>query len=88
MIKYQSVVYPQRKLTYEEWIDVLKKEQNVNVSGLYKGRSIEERVAIDEARQYKIPQRVQVRKTGILFGVKNLLSTLNGMVRLPILSGK
>lgn len=66
MTNYQSVVYPQRKLTYEEWIDVLKKEQNVNVSGLYKGRSIEERVAIDEARQYKIPQRVQSKGTGTI----------------------
>lgn len=86
MIKYQSVVYPQKKLTYEEWIESLRKEQNVNVSGLYNGRSIERRVTIDETIRYKLSQNVQDdRESGILFGVKNLLSKFNGMVRLPIL---
>jgi hypothetical protein len=88
MVKNKTTVYPQKKLSYHEWIESLKDERKVFVSSLYKGRSIEERVAIDEARQYKIPQSLQVKKTGILFGVKNLLGTLNGMVRLPNLFGK
>lgn len=88
MKKCQSVVYPQRRLTYEEWIEALRKEQNVNVSGLYKSRSIEKRVRIDEAKNYKTPQSLQVRREGILFGMKNLLNNLHGMVRLPNLFGK
>jgi hypothetical protein len=87
-MKNKTTVYPQKKLQYNEWIETLKNEQNVFVSSLYKGRSIEQRVLIDDARQYQIPQSLQVKRTGILFGVKNVLSNLYGMVKLPNLFGK
>jgi hypothetical protein len=91
MLKIQPVTHQKRTLTYEEWIESLKREQNVIVSGLYRAKSIEQRVMIDESIQYKneILRVVQDdRESGILFGVKNLLSKFNGMVRLPILFGK
>jgi hypothetical protein len=89
MLKIQPITQQKRNLTYEEWTETLRKEHNVIVSGLYKGRSIERRVMIDEYREYEIPQNnMYDREMGILFGVKTLLSKFNGMVRLPILFGK
>jgi hypothetical protein len=53
MLKVQPKSHQQRVLTYEEWIETLKREQNVIVSGLYRAKSIEQRVMIDESIQYK-----------------------------------
>jgi hypothetical protein len=82
-------MFKDRPKTYEEWIEVLKRERNVQVSILYKNKSIEQRIIIDESRDYQIPQSIRInREMGILFGIKNLISKFNGMTRIPILSGK
>lgn len=65
-MKIKSVVHPQKKLTYEEWVETLKKERKVVVSGLARAKSVGTRILIEESLEYKIPQRVQ---PGILFDV-------------------
>lgn len=84
MLKIQPITHQKRTLTYEEWIESLKREQNVIVSGLYRAKSIEQRVMIDEAKEYKREYSQLIkedRKTGILFGIKHFLSGLNGILK-------
>jgi hypothetical protein len=89
MLKIQPITQQKRNLTYEEWIEALKRERKVIVSGLHKSKSIEQRIMIDESREYQIPQNVQEnREMGILFGIKHFLSKFDGMVRFPILFGR
>jgi hypothetical protein len=72
MIKHQSVIHPERRRTYEEWIELLRKEHNVIVSGLYLGRSIQERVNIDDAINYRSPDAIKIEKINITRQLKNL----------------
>lgn len=75
MIKHQSVIHPERRGTYEEWIELLRKEHNVIVSGLYLGRSIQERVNIDDAINYRSPEAIKIEKINITRQLKNLFGT-------------
>jgi hypothetical protein len=75
MIKHQSVIHPERRRTYEEWIELLRKEHNVIVSGLYLGRSIQERVNIDDAINYRSPEAIKIEKINITRQLKNLFGT-------------
>jgi hypothetical protein len=88
MVKYKSVAIPESNLTYDEWLEKMKTKNNTIVSSVYWGRSIMDRIEIDESQEYKSPQSPQVKETGILFDIKEFFSKFKGMFGLPILFGE
>jgi hypothetical protein len=52
-LKILSTAEPQKKLTYQEWVDELRIQENVIVSSKYHARTIEQRIRVDEAIQMK-----------------------------------
>ena len=52
-LKILSTAEPQEELTYQEWVDALKTQENVIVSSKYHARTIEQRIKVDEAIQMK-----------------------------------
>lgn len=80
-VRILSTVYPERQLTYQEWVDELRIHEKVIVSSKYHSKSIEERVMIDEANEFKKEREESLIKTSgtveprILFGkLKTILS--------------
>lgn len=73
-----STVFPPEKLTYDEWVDTLKREQNVIVSSKFLAKSVENRIARDEAILLKMEHENLLKKTDgtakhpILFGIQKL----------------
>jgi len=52
-IKIQSTATPEKELTYQEWVDELRTQENVIVSSKYHSRTIEQRIRVDESIQLK-----------------------------------
>jgi len=77
--KPRTTVYPDVKLSYHEWVDSLKKEFNVVVSGKFHAKTIEERIKAEDAALYKQEferekKTQEEAKPSILFGIKNFLN--------------
>lgn len=80
-VRILSTAQPEKQLTYQEWVDELRIHEKVIVSSKYHSKSIEERVMIDEANEFKREHEESLIKTSgtveprILFGkLKTILS--------------
>jgi predicted secreted Zn-dependent protease len=76
IIKIQSTATPEKELTYQEWVDELRTQENVIVSSKYHSRTIEQRIRVDEAIQLKREMETSEEKVSdgtaeprILFGM-------------------
>lgn len=73
-----STVFPPEKLSYDEWVDTLKREQNVIVSSKFLAKSVERRIAADESILLKMENENILKKNDgtvkhpILFGIKKI----------------
>ncbi len=72
----KTTVYPPEELTYQEWVDKLRIEQNVVVSSKFLAKSIEKRIQVDEAIMMGLENQVtqEESKPSILLGIKNFLN--------------
>ena len=75
-IKIQSTATPEKELTYQEWVDELRTQENVIVSSKYHSRTIEQRIRVDESIQLKREMETSEEKVSdgtaeprILFGM-------------------
>ena len=75
-IKIQSTAAPEKELTYQEWVDELRIQENVIVSSKYHSRTIEQRIRVEEALQLKREMETSEEKVSdgtaeprILFGM-------------------
>ncbi len=75
-IKIQSTATPEKELTYQEWVDELRIQENVIVSSKYHSRTIEQRIRVDESIQLKREMETSEEKVSdgtaeprILFGM-------------------
>lgn len=77
MIPVKSSTEP-NNLTYDEWVETLRREHNVIVSGKYLAKSVENRIAIEESLMIKMENEKLLKKNDgtaehpILFGIKKL----------------
>lgn len=77
----RTTVYPTENLSYQEWVDMLKKEHNVVVSGKFLAKSIEDRIKAEDAIHYKMDYQKHLRgdeeevRPSILFGIKKFLDS-------------
>jgi len=76
IIKIQSTATPEKELTYQEWVDELRTQENVIVSSKYHSRTIEQRIRVDESIQLKREMETSEEKVSdgtaeprILFGM-------------------
>jgi len=76
IIKIQSTATPEKELTYQEWVDELRIQENVIVSSKYHSRTIEQRIRVDESIQLKREMETSEEKVSdgtaeprILFGM-------------------